>query len=494
MITRACFAAPRQTIVPSMSIPQNPSVPGPGTPSRKWPIHAAAVLALVPILGSWLLKTVVWRRPFWIFHFDPETIYFYSGLSLLRGRIPPNIDNPGTPLQLISAAIAALTGATPLRYEQFLAVTHTVGLLFSLGGALAIFYGVMAGASPPLRIAAVWAYLIAPAALERLDVWSPELLYLPIGAFVLALFRSWLQSPSAGKAVALGMLVGLGMATKFTWLIWAPALVLAMLSAGRLLHATFATGGMGIGFVLGTIPVASAYGSMLQRLLFLSGIERGESTWPVLLATSTIWQTLLTVTALLAAWHFRRTHLPWAVLAVALLGFGILATARNPTFRYLLPTAFTVVALLASFSTSEKLPKAAQAAVLAIAALLLARTFRDDIRAHRDRIEEASALRHEIEAAVPRHATVIYGWRAPIPSFALRVMSSDPPDREDISRRYPREGHFDPWHGVIVLPTGARRWDYLVVQEEDLRRIPPGSYEIETHVHGYAVAKAAPMP
>jgi hypothetical protein len=48
---------------------------------------------------------------------------------------------------------------------------------------------------------------------------------------------------------------------------------------------------------------------------------------------------------------------------------------------------------------------------------------------------------------------------------------------------------------VIVLPTSARRWDYLVVQEEDLSRIPPGSYEIETHVRGYAVAKAAaPAP
>jgi hypothetical protein len=459
---------------------------------RKWPMNLAAAFALAPILASWLLKTLVWPRPFWIFHFDPETIYFYSGLSFLRGRMPPNIDNPGTPLQLISAAIAALTGATPLRYEQFLAFAHTTGLLLSLGGALAIFYGVMARASPLLRISAVWAYLVAPAALERLDIWSPEILYLPVGALVLALFRVWLESPSAGTAVAAGMLVGLGVATKFAWLIWAPALVLAMLSAGRLLHASLAAGGVGAGFVLGTLPVAAAYGSIFRRLVFLSGSGHGEQTWPVLLATSTAWQAIMVVTVLFAAWHFRRSELPWAVFAGALLAFGILATARNPTFRYLLPMAFAVVALMALDSTSDRLAKPAHVGLLAITTILLARSFVNDVHAHRDKIAEGRALRSEIESVLPNVATVIYGWRSPIPSFALRVMSTDPQDLRDISRRYPREGHFDRWNGVMVLPAGVSRWDYLVVQDDDLRRIPEGSYEIVTHIRDYVVARAKP--
>lgn len=462
------------------------------TNSRKQTIvNLAAAIALAPVLGSWLLKTLVWPRPFWIFHFDPETIYFYSGLSFLRGRMPLNVDNPGTPLQLISAAIAALTGPTPLRYEQFLAVAHGLGLLLSLGGALAIFYGVMAGASPLLRIAAVWAYLIAPAALERLDIWSPEILYLPVGALVLALFRVWLESPTTGKAVAAGLLVGLGVATKFAWLIWAPALVLAMLSAGRLLHASLASGGVVAGFVLGTLPVATAYGSIFRRLLFLSGAGHREQTWPVLLATSTAWQAILVVMAVFAAWHFRRSQLPWAVFAGALLAFGILVTARNPTFRYLLPTAFAVVALLVLVSTSGRLTRMAQVGLLAITAVLLARTFVNDLRAHRDQIAEGRALRGAIESVVPRDATVIYGWRLPIPSFALRIMSSDPQDLRDLSLRYPREGHFDLWNGVIVLPTGASRWDYLVVKDHHLSRIPAGTYEIVKRVRGYTVTRAA---
>jgi hypothetical protein len=292
------------------------------------------------------------------------------------------------------------------------------------------------------------------------------------------------------------MLVGLGVATKFTWLIWAPALVLAMLSAGRLFHASLASGGVAAGFVLGTIPVASAYGLMFRRLLFLSGAGHREQTWPVLLATSRGWQLLLAAMVVLAAWHFRRARLPWAVFGVALFAFGLLAITRNPAFRYLLPTAFAPVALLAFVSTSAKLTKPVQVAVLAITAVLLARTFVNDVRAHRGKIEDEQALRREIEAAVPRDATVIYGWRLPIPSFALRVMASDPRDLQEISRRYPREGHFDRWNGVMVLPTGAQRWDYLVVLDRDLRRIPADRYEIVTHVRGFAVARAvrAPIP
>lgn len=455
-------------------------------------MNLAAALALAPFIVSWFLKTRVWPRPFWIFHFDPETIYFYSGLSLLRGQMPQNVDNPGTPLQLISAAIAAVTGATPLRYEQFLGVAHTIGLLFGLAGALAIFYGVMAGAPPLLRISAVWAYLIAPAALERLHIWSPEILYLPIGACVLALFRLWLESPSAGKAIAVGALVGFGIAAKFAWLIWAPALVLAMLSTGRVLHASLAAVGAGAGFVFGTIPVVSAYASMFRRLPYLVGAGRAEQTWPVLLATSTVWQAFLAVTVLFAGWHFRRSRLPWVVFAAALLAFSMLATARNPTFRYLLPSAFAVVALLASASASDKLTGSAQAGLLAITAVLLVKTLGDDVRAHRHKIAEGLALRSDFARVVPSDAIVIYGWRSPVPSFALRVMSSDPQDLREISRRYPREGHLNPWNGATVLPTGVRRWDFLVAGDDELKRALTDTYEIVTHIRGYAVARAKP--
>jgi hypothetical protein len=250
---------------------------------------------------------------------------------------------------------------------------------------------------------------------------------------------------------------------------------------------------VGAGFVAGTLPVVSAYGSMFRRLLYLSGHGHSEQTWPVLLSTSMAWQAFLAVTVLLAAWNFRRKQLPWVVFAAALLGFGLLATARNPTFRYLLPSAFVAVALLALVSASDRLTRSAQIAFLAITAVLLGKAFVNDVSAHRARIADGWAWRTAIESVVPRDAIVIYGWRSPVPSFALRVMSSDPQDRRDISGRYPREGHLDPWIGEVVLPTGVRRWDYLVVQDDDLKRFPTESYEIVTHVREYAVARSTPI-
>lgn len=480
------------TIVVSRGpIRENPRVPHQGSTVRSWPTSVAAVVALAPIFASWLLKSRVWPRPFWIFYYDPETIYFYSGLSLLRGRMPENVDNPGTPLQMISAAVAAVTGATPLRYEQFFAAAQIVGLLLGLVGALAIFYGVMNDAPPLARVAAVWAYLLAPAALERLDIWGPEILYLPIGACALALFRLWLGSPSAGKAMAAGAVVGFGIATKFTFLIWAPALVLAMLSARRVRHAGLAAAGVGVGFLCGTVPVAREYGSMFRRLLYLSGAQHADQTWPVLLATSTAWQAFLALMVLLAAWHFRRPQLPLAVFAVLLFAFGVLAGARNPNFRYLLPSAFAVVALFAIAAASPRFTVTAQVVVLAVTAVLFGRAIAGDVRAHREKTADGLALRSEIASVLPNDAVTIYGWRAPVPSFALRVMTSDARDLSDVSRRYPREGHLSPWNGVVFLPTGACRWDYLVLQDEDLRRIPRGSYDIVTRVGGYAVARAS---
>ncbi|MEO8380605.1 MAG: hypothetical protein ABI779_13140 [Acidobacteriota bacterium] len=456
----------------------------------KWQSRLAAVFALAPLVLSWILKACVWPRPFWIVLYDPETIYFYSGLSLLRGWMPENIDNPGTPLQVISAVLAAVTGPTPLRYEAFLTAAHFVGLLLSLTGALAIFYGVMKGAPPLARVTAVWAYLLAPVALERLGIWSPELLYLPLGACALALLRLWLEVPSPRGAFGAGAVIGVGIAAKFAFLIWVPALLLAMLSVRRLRHALLAMVGVGLGFLCGTLPVMRGYGMMFRRLLVLSGSGQ-EQTWPVLLGTSRLWQGYLLLLLVLAIWHFRRAQLPLQVFAVSLLVFGVLAVARNPNFRYLLPTAFIAVALMAIVAASPKFTVPLQVAVLLVTGVFLGRTFVNDIRAHRERIAGGQLLRREIAAAVPPGGVTVYGWRVPQPSFALRVMATDPADLRDVSRLYPREGHLSPWNGAIVLPTGSCRWDTLVAQERELEVLPPGSYEIVRRVGEYAIARPA---
>ena len=51
-----------------------------------------------------------------------------------------------------------------------------------------------------MQVVAIWAYLLAPHALERLDVWSPEGLYLPIGAVALAALWWWWRAPTRRSA------------------------------------------------------------------------------------------------------------------------------------------------------------------------------------------------------------------------------------------------------------------------------------------------------
>ncbi len=163
---------------------------------------AVVLLAVLPVTIDWIAKVVVWPRPFWVQFYDPETIYFYGGLDLLRGRAPLNLDNPGVPLHVLSAAIASITGATPRRYTQFLLIAHVLGFVLTIAAIILLVRVVLSDAPPILRVAGAWTYFIAPQALERLDIWSPEILYFPLGAAILACFgrnTTWVPDWSPGS-------------------------------------------------------------------------------------------------------------------------------------------------------------------------------------------------------------------------------------------------------------------------------------------------------
>jgi hypothetical protein len=148
-----------------------------------------------------------------------------------------------------------------------------------------------------------------------------------------------------------------------------------------------------------------------------------------------------------------------------------LGASRNPSFRYLLPAAIGVVVLFAVMAATH--PRTSvQAAFLLAAALLMMKAIRDDVAAHRSRVAHAESVRAAIAHAIPQGANVLYGWRAPVPSFALRIMANDPRDLEAIAKAYPREGAFNPWTGVTSFPPVVRHFDYFVLTPEDLRRFP----------------------
>jgi len=467
--------------------------------SRRLRTGGVAVIAVVPAAVDWIAKNVVWPRPFWVWFYDPETAYFYNGLRLLRGQVPDHVDHPGTTLQIVSAAIAVVSQPTPLRYEAFLALAHLLGLLLILAATVLLVTTIFRDAPPALQIAGAWTYFIAPHAFGLDDVWSPEVMYLPIAAIVFALFWRWWRTPGAMAAAFLGLSLGLAVATKFTFLAWVPAALAAVAVAHRYRDALLLAAAAAAGFVTGTIPAVYQYEHMFQRLFVLGtqprvGMRGGA--WLVLTAKG--WLLWVVVIVVFAAARRRWRQLPMLTFVAFAICLNYLAMLRNASFKHLLPSCLAFVLLFAISASTPPRPHAAmQIVVLGLCALLTGKALIGDVGTHRRRIAQDTSLRAQIEAAVPRDAVVLYSWRVPIPSFALRILSDDPRNHAEVERRYPREGHFDARGGLfdrprgrVFLPSGATRWDYLVIQPEALREFPETVGPVVARVGRYVVVRA----
>jgi hypothetical protein len=426
---------------------------------RRLRFAALFVASCAPVIVDWAVKVLVWPRPFWVYYYDPEAIYFYGGLSLLRGRLPANVDNPGLPLHMLSALIAVATGATPLRYAGFLTIAHGAGCLLTLAGVALLLRTLFRDAPPLLAIAGSWTFFLAPQALERLDIWSPEILYFPLGAAMIAALwtrRFWSAGFAGGVAVA----------AKWVFMPSIPALVVAAFSLSGIGAAAAATAAFAAGFFAGVLPALFA----IPRLLHLASNPNDQS-WVLLFTTSRGWVLWCIAVCVGAAAAYDRRRLGFFLFAAATIGLTLAGAARNPSFRYLLPAALAIVALFAVMASAR--PRLiVQAGFFGVAVLLMAKTLRDDVAAHRGRVAHGESVRAAIAHSVPPGSAVLFGWRAPVPSFALRIMANDPRDQIAIDGAYPRQGAFNPWTGAISAPSGVKQFDYLVMTPEDLHRFP----------------------
>jgi len=429
------------------------------------------IAAIVPLVVDWCLKVLVFPRPFWIQYYDPETIYFYSGLRMLRGLVPENVDNPGTPLQMLSAVIALFTGRSPLQYERFIVVAHTLALLAAIAAIVLLLCTILRDAPPLLQIAGAWLYFLAPQALERDDIWSPEWLLFPAAVVALALLWRWRRDPSPSRAALAGIAIGAGIAVKFVFLGWAPAVILAMLVARRVRDAFTAAIGIALGFLVATLPIMRVYDLMIARLVALSaGGRDADLSWSTLFTTARLWVFILMVIAI-GATRIRREQLPFVVFALSAIAFTFIGARTNLNFRYLLPAGLAMIAIFAVFASTK--PRVAwQFAIIALFTIAMAKTIANDVAAHRRRIAEGVEARATIERAVPRDGVVVYSWRMPIPSFALSVMTTERRYHDELAKRWPRDGSFNDWTHTIYLPPGAKRWDYLVISPEMRREFP----------------------
>jgi hypothetical protein len=463
---------------------------------------------MLPAGIDWLYKVHLWPRPYWVFFYDPEAIYFYSGLEILRGQSPANVDNPGTPLQLLSALVLGFVGRSPLDFDHFRYVMYPVAGLVTIAAAFLLTRTLLRGLPVALQVVALWLFFLCPQALEYLGVVSPESLYFPFAAVVVTAAWQFLRDPQPRWVLLFAGAVGLACGLKMTFLAWVPAALILLgtaPSAGgvdRVRRVGSGMVGMVLGFVLATMIIIPRYPSMLGWLWGLatrsgqygSGPQEAPDARQLLqhlaeaVYSSKAWHLVLLASLLLLvpAWLHRANAKEgglqriraFSAFAVTALVFSYALASRHMALRYLLPTGMIGVVLfaLAVESNSWLRSWGCQFVLVGLSGVLLAKAIVNDMESHRNRIAVQLSIlervQHELRSAAGTDApcVVVYGFRAPQPSLALRLLASEPRDLEIIAREFPREGHVD-WNYRVNLRGIGEKWDLLVIDEQYLKSL-----------------------
>jgi hypothetical protein len=166
--------------------------------------------------------------------------------------------------------------------------------------------------------------------------------------------------------------------------------------------------------------------------------------------------------------------------------------------RYLLPTAIIAVlvyALAMQITPSNRLIKL-KIPIIGLAALLMCTNIAMDINAHRKRIVEGYEIHQKIADTIKKlnpnksQAIIIYSYRVPQPSHALRFWATEKKYLRIIETRFPYEGHYNPWRHKIFLPSFASSWDYLIIRSDHIAMFPEQIGPILATVGQYSIIGA----
>ena len=225
---------------------------------------------------------------------DPNYAYLFNGLEILDLHPPSYYDHPGTPLEVLAAAVILLTWLVRLpfefsglktsvfaRPELYLDIINAVLVVFIAGAAfwfgrrLRVTTGSLAAA-----LAGQASILLCFPALIALNRVMPEPLLLAATFVLVGLLTPFVlggAKVSAGVAKVVGLMIGFAIATKFTAL---PLLAAVLFLTDRGLQkkaALYAAGG----FILFTLPTAHHYPQMLRWIFNLSTHQGGYGTGAV---------------------------------------------------------------------------------------------------------------------------------------------------------------------------------------------------------------------
>ena len=235
------------------------------------------ISSIIPVVyGVIYLILGIWRGPYyWWGNSDPDYAYLTNSLGLLLGEVPKHTDHPGTPLQLVGAAVIGIIHILDNLDAPFKGITvhvlkHPETYLSAIGFAL---IGIIAVALwqlglAMLRFSQSWILMalvqispllcIATIAGNEQSRVSPDILIIAVSQVLAVVLLRYLyddQSRPLQFALSLGAVLGLGLAVKVTFL---PMLLFLLLLRGWQQRG-LALGAIILSFVVATLPIVSRY-------------------------------------------------------------------------------------------------------------------------------------------------------------------------------------------------------------------------------------------
>ncbi len=198
-------------------------------------LRCIGLLLIVPLIALIGIRDLTEKKgPLWLSpNLDPSYVYFLNSLLILHGQPPAHIDHPGTPVQLIGAAVLRSKHPEPVKKitlnalknpESYLnEIHHTlrnmiVVALFAAGGLLAwklnsIPAGILCQATPFLFVDSWMAAIrVTPETL------FPFIAILYFAFLIVAGERKLAAKTTWPWALLAGLFAGLGVANKLTFL------------------------------------------------------------------------------------------------------------------------------------------------------------------------------------------------------------------------------------------------------------------------------------
>jgi hypothetical protein len=475
--------------------------------ARRW-LALAAVPTAYLMAVAWAALEV---RPLWMGgSVDPTYAYVLNALLLAEGRSPAQATHPGTPLQMMGAAVLhaahALSGPpSTLRQHVLVDPEYFVDALRGVLVALVALASVAQGRAA-LRLTGSVLCAMAAQAAPLASVWAvrssilvmAEPLILAAGfaasAVILRSLRRAPGQPSSREAALLGLLMGVAIATKVMYvslalmpLVWLPRARPRLVFAGALLASV----GLGLAPIWPRLPALAAW--LLAALFHTGAWGAGPpglvvlETYPHSLATVLQGDALIhavTALAALAALVCRRRdpaaaasrRCVWGLLATATLSV-LLAAKQSPlvTYYHMPAVSLAGLALTLAYRLSSWLSVASRWPSIVLAAWLVAslayeavwfRTFIERRRPVRPGAVEAAR-----DAAALGGERVLHGYCVSTVASAL-TFANEWAGRGfsgDLRRMYPRAASYD-WAGLHLFGRP------LTVRELDAARVDGSSF------------------